>query len=90
MPIDTKYGRVTLERQRNIADDEPVVVFRAQDELLPDLLDTYRQMCKTAGSPRNHLDGITLAQRRVLEWQQVHGFKTPDSVGFDPDSVDAR
>ena len=52
MPIDRKYGRVTLENQRRIADDEPVFVFRAQDQLLPGLLLSYRDQCTSPGHPR--------------------------------------
>lgn len=36
MAVDRKYGRVTLERG-TIGEDEPVVVFRAQDKMLPEL-----------------------------------------------------
>lgn len=37
MAIDLKYGRVTLENA-DIGEDEPVVVFRARDALLPKVL----------------------------------------------------
>jgi hypothetical protein len=37
MAVDKKYGRVTLENG-SIGEDEPVVVFRAQDVVLPRLL----------------------------------------------------
>ena len=50
MPYDLKYGQVTLENQRNIADDEPVIVFRAQDRLLPKLLKVYRYFCELAAN----------------------------------------
>jgi hypothetical protein len=59
MAIDTKYGRVTTERG-TIGEDEPVVVFRAQDELLPKVLAYYHQLCLEEGSPRHHLDGIIM------------------------------
>lgn len=79
MPIDRKYGRVTTERG-DIADDEPVVVFRAQDALLPDLLAVYRQMCEAAGSPPRHLDGIDESAAIVKRWQASHATKTPESA----------
>jgi hypothetical protein len=84
MPIDQKYGRVTLERQRNIADDEPVIVFRAQDQLLPGLLRLYRALCESAGSPENHLRAIDHTARVVKEWQADHPTKIPSSTGYLP------
>ena len=89
MPIDLKYGRVTLERQRNIGDDEPVVIFRAQDRLLPRLLEVYRYICELAGSPENHLASIDAAAMRVKEWQADHQTKIPTSTGHDPRAGDS-
>jgi hypothetical protein len=84
MPIDNKYGRVTLEHQRNVGDDEPVIVFRAQDRLLPKLLKVYRYFCDLAGSPQNHLAAVDEAARVIKEWQTNNPTKTPSSVGFTP------
>ncbi len=78
MAIDRKYGRVTLEHG-TVADDEPVVVFRAQDRLLPELLSLYRSLCFEAGSPRRHLDLIDDSAEAVLNWQDSHPIRTPDS-----------
>lgn len=78
MAIDGKYGRVTLERG-TIGDDEPVVVFRAQDRLLPKLLKIYKVLCEIAGSPERHLDAIHDAAMAVKEWQAVNTTKTPSS-----------
>lgn len=79
MAIDRKYGRVTLERS-TIDDDEPVVVFRAQDALLPDLLHIYVEMCRNAGSPERHLEGVAIARHDVVEWQETHPTKVPQSA----------
>ena len=78
MAIDRKYGRVTLEHG-TVADDEPVVVFRAQDRLLPELLSLYRSLCFEASSPRRHLDLIDDSAEAVLNWQDSHPIRTPDS-----------
>jgi hypothetical protein len=83
MAIDRKYGRVTTERG-DIGEDEPVVVFRAQDQLLPELLAAYRRMCEDAGSPRHHLDGITETQGVVLGWQATHRTQVPQSAAQAP------
>lgn len=78
MGIDGKYGRVTTEFG-NIGDDEPVVVFRAQDRLLPKLLKIYKILCELAGSPQHHLDLIHGAAMTVKAWQADHPHRTPNS-----------
>jgi hypothetical protein len=82
MAIDLKYGRVTLEHG-TIGEDEVVVVFRAQDELLSKLLAYYHLFCLKAGSPRHHLDMILNAREAVEKWQASHKTKTPSSDGFE-------
>ena len=89
MPIDQKYGRVTLENQRNIGDDEPVIVFRAQDRLLPILLDVYRELCEAVGSPANHIAAIKHTRGVIQEWQFEHPPKTPTSTGYTAPEVQA-
>lgn len=81
MAIDNKYGRVTLEHG-TIGDDEPVVVFRAQDVLLPDVLKVYRVLCKIAGSPLHHLDAIHAAAEQVRAWQANHHHRVPNSDAY--------
>jgi hypothetical protein len=78
MPEDLKYGHVTVERG-DIGEDEPVVVFRAQDALLPELLRLYRDLCKSTGSPQRHLVGVTASRARVVEWQRDHFTQVPQS-----------
>jgi hypothetical protein len=78
MAIDNKYGRVTLEHS-TIGDDEPVVVFRAQDAMLPRLLDIYRFLCEIAGSPSKHLQLIRKTTLDVKGWQAQNKTKVPTS-----------
>lgn len=85
MPIDGKYGRVTLENQRNIGDDEPVIVFRAQDNQLVAVLDFYRQVCKNAGSPERHLKAIDDTKSTVVKWQAENHTQVPQSADYQPD-----
>lgn len=68
MAYDGKYGRVTTEHG-DIGEDEPVIVFRAQDGTLPNLLAHYLMLCVKAGSPRRHLDIILDTIERVRDWQ---------------------
>lgn len=78
MAIDGKYGRVTLEHG-DIGEDEPVVVFRARDLLLPKVLLYYHMFCAKVGSPRRHLDLLMDQRDRILKWQEEHGTKVPAS-----------
>lgn len=80
MAIDRKYGRVTFERPNSIGEDEPVVVFRAQDKLLPVLLEYYLDECQDAGSPPHHLTGIHEARHQIIAWQRNHFTQVPKSA----------
>lgn len=84
MPYDIKYGQVTLEHQRNIGDDEPVIVFRAQDALLPEVLVFYAQRCREEGSPDRHVEKIGVALEVITAWQENHYTKIPTSDGVQP------
>jgi hypothetical protein len=79
MPVDGKYGRVTLEHGAHIPDDEPVIVFRARDATTVDLLAYYLMRCVKKGSPKRHLDLVTAAVERFRAWQATHETKVPDS-----------
>lgn len=81
MAIDNKYGRVTLEKG-TIGEDEPVVVFRAQDKLLPELLNAYQRLAIHAGSPPRHLEAIDDALDAVETWQQHNHTQVPQSSGY--------
>lgn len=81
MAIDTKYGRVTTEFG-TLGEDEPVVVFRAQDRLLPKLLKVYRILCELDGSPQHHLDIIHGNAERVKAWQAENPPRTPNSDAY--------
>lgn len=81
MPIDSKYGRVQLERG-TVGEDEPVFVFRAQDETLPELLAIYRKLCVDRGSPRRHLDSIDQGLHDIARWQQANHTQVPQSSGW--------
>lgn len=61
----------------------PVIVFRAQDEILPDLLDWYRLECAKRGSPQRHLHAIDDARAAVFEWQQHNRTQVPQSATYE-------
>lgn len=71
MAYDRKYGVVKMERG-TVGTEEPVVVFRAQDQTLPDLLLEYVSLCITRGSPREHIDIILDTRAVIIDWQHSH------------------
>ncbi len=81
MGIDSKYGRVTVEHVRNrpIGEDEPVVLFRAQDKLLTKVLTMYGLLAEAAGSPPEHLRLIEDTKANVANWQAANATQTPGS-----------
>jgi hypothetical protein len=83
MPQDNKYGKVTLEKG-TVGEDEPVVVFRAQDKILPVLMNFYFQKCREMGSPQHHLDLIMASTREIIAWQAEHFTKLPTSDAYAP------
>lgn len=80
MAIDNKYGRVTLEHGE-IGEDEPVIVFRATDVLLPKVLAYYHLFCMKLGTPRRHLNLILESRDQVIKWQADNSdlVRTPTS-----------
>jgi hypothetical protein len=83
MAIDLKYGRVSVEREPGnpLGDDEPVVLFRARDVVLPGLLGKYEEECDFYGADKDHLAAIRKAQAAVIDWQDRNPtlVKTPDT-----------
>lgn len=80
MAIDSKYGRITVERSRSpLGEDEPVVLFRAQDRLLPQVIQFYLDLSARYGSPEEHLDALRRTLETVAAWQEDHFIKTPGS-----------
>jgi hypothetical protein len=78
MGSDRKYGRVTTEHG-NIGDDEPLIVFRAQDMLVPAMLAHYVELCRAAGSSQRHLDLVEGTRQQFLDWQAGNPPRVPDS-----------
>jgi len=80
MGYDGKYGKVTTEHG-DIPDDEPVIVFRARDKMVPAMISFYRSLCQDNGSPQRHLDLIQRCANNIIQWQADHPERTrqPDS-----------
>lgn len=85
MAKDLKYGKVTFEKPTTIAEDEPVVVFRARDKLLLDVLAYYRNKCIANGSPQGHVDLIHQTEESVYAWQMKNETQVPASKSYKPE-----
>lgn len=75
MGYDGKYGKIITEFGE-IPDDEPVMLFRGRDPLLPALIEAYYELCVEAGSPERHMAIVEETVPRIRAWQAVH----PDRV----------
>lgn len=80
MGYDGKYGKVTTEHG-DIPDDEPVIVFRGRDKMVPAMLRFYLDMCAENGSPQRHLDLVQRSAANIIQWQVEHSdqARQPDS-----------
>lgn len=81
--LDLKYGQVTLEnRPESMEEDEPVIVFRAQDALAVPLLARYENLYTQAQPDGFDADAdpfvtaIRNQRERFHEWQQAHADQT--------------
>jgi hypothetical protein len=81
MAQDMKYGHVTLENG-TVPDIEPVIVFRAQDALLPELMAEYIKLCIRHGSPRHHIDLCVTRLEQIRDWQKNHRVQIPRSDSY--------
>lgn len=85
MAIDNKYGRIEFPDNNwiKIDADEPVIVFRARDNLSTEVIKAYRAMCVQSETPQHHLDMIDRTLQVFKQWRNEH----PDQVK-NPDSND--
>lgn len=77
--LDTETGQlVNKSTGTPIPDDEPVMIFRAQDMYLPLVLARYIELCEI----REHRLAIGLRLAEVLDWQVNNPLrvKQPDTV----------
>jgi hypothetical protein len=84
MPIDpTKYGKVAVENQRNLGDDEYVFILAGHDALAVPTLKAYLELCRIARAPQTHLDNIRRGIEHMQAWQAVNDVRIPTSQGVD-------
>lgn len=75
LPSGQLVNRIT---GKEIPADEPVIIFRAQDRKLPDVLAFYISNCDDPG----HRLAASLRLAEILEWQAANPLrvKEPDTV----------
>lgn len=66
MAQDVKYGEIKIDRIHE--DNEPIVVFRAQDILAVHALKAYRDLMETIGN-KEGFENINLSIKRFQAWQ---------------------
>ncbi len=81
--IDGKYktdGNLTKLNNTPLPKDEPPILFRGHDKLLPQLLIQYKAMCQKAGSPEAHLELVEERIQAIKAWQESNPVlvKIPD------------
>jgi hypothetical protein len=77
--IDGKYktdGNITKLDGTPIPDDEPLVLFRAKDKLLPQLLEDYKKLCQDAGCQSQQVETLGPLIQQAKDWQAAN----PDKV----------
>lgn len=79
MAIDRKYGRVSFDKSNTIGENEPVVVFRAQDAFLLNVLGYYWRLCRNNESPANHMSALQETMDEIEEWQSKNQTQVPRS-----------
>ncbi|HUD08200.1 MAG TPA: hypothetical protein VMQ52_03930 [Candidatus Saccharimonadales bacterium] len=73
--IGDKYqtsGDITKLDGTPIPEDEPLLLFRAKDNLLIELLEHYQELSRKAGSPEEQINSMTSTIDEIKSWQANH------------------
>src|SRR5262245_13016955 len=81
MARDGKYGKAEFPEAHwtHFEDDEPIFVFRPQDNHTTEVLKFYRQKCVQSGAPQHHLTLIDLQIQKIKQWQRENFVQDPTS-----------
>jgi hypothetical protein len=79
MAHDAKYGRVTTEK-KDIPDDEPVFLIRAQDEGAVSAINGYAEVAYSVGASDAFVEWVRTIADEIRDWQEEHRdrVKVPD------------
>lgn len=85
MPIDPRFGRVSVEKEPGnpLGEDEPVFIFRARDGYAPVAIAEYRDKLLYRGvahADSNIINRLDDAIRIITDWQKQNPslVKNPD------------
>ncbi len=67
MPIDLKYGKISLEKG-SIPSKEPVFVFRGRDSLSEKYIRMYAEECRGRGCSTNVYADVLNAAEKFRDW----------------------
>lgn len=70
--------RHTDECLAKVADDEPIFVLRAQDNLAPELVRLWASKARMVGCPSDKVNEAYDLALRMEAWAIEHGGKYPD------------
>jgi hypothetical protein len=73
----TDYNRIQ-DPEKLIADDEPVMLFRAKDVIAPAILAKYADLLRTLHAAPHMIDCVLAQEAKMRQWQQMNGCKLPD------------
>lgn len=71
MAYDLKYGKVSTTLG-DIPEDELVMVFRAKDALVPNMLDEYLKLAIEAGCTPGFQTKVAMMRGALRTWQIEH------------------
>ena len=67
MAVDTKYGRVTVERGK-LPEEEPVFLFRGQDRLAPQVVRYYADLVEQETGNHAFAEAVRAEAQRLEAW----------------------
>lgn len=72
------YNNRIIDKDNKIPIDEPVFLLRAKDSLAPRMLLNWALELRLAGGDPDMAREAENHAQEMIEWQKVHGCKTPD------------
>ncbi len=75
----TDYNERIQDSAGLIPQDEPVFLIRACDTLGPETLQAWATAAEAIGVTPDVIAAVRLHARRMVQWQNRHGFKRPDA-----------
>lgn len=73
----TDYDRIQ-DPAGKIAEDEPVMLFRARDVLMPALLAKYADLLRLHNADQVMIETVLAHEQATRKWQRMNGCKLPD------------